>query len=62
MQKLIIFNLEKSGKKTVLIFRGVFRTQSNIYGGFLGNKLMTKSSVIDVLNTPLVLTIKWHTL
>ena len=48
MQKLINFNLEMSGKKIVIVFRDVFRTQSKIYGGFLGKYLTTKNSVEDV--------------
>ena len=35
-KNLINFNLEMSGKKIVMVFRGVFRTKSNIYGGFSG--------------------------
>ena len=30
IKKAINFNLETSGKKLVVVFRGVFRTQSNI--------------------------------
>ena len=33
IQKAINFNLETSGKKNVIVFIGVLRTQSNIYDG-----------------------------
>ena len=36
MQKLINFNLETSGKKFIVVFKNVFRTQWKIYGGFSG--------------------------
>ena len=37
IQKVINFKVETSGKKVVIIFRGIFRTQSNIYdGAFVG--------------------------
>ena len=37
IEKVIDFNLETPGKKIVIVFRSVFRTQSNIYdGAFLG--------------------------
>ena len=51
------FNWETSRKKIVIIFRGVFRTQSNVYDGAFSGKLVTaercqqflqKTSVVDV--------------
>ena len=63
------FNFETSGKKFAMVFTGVFKTQSNIYdGAFLGKQLKivnyfrkkTSQQMFDwVLNTPLVLTIKF---
>ena len=42
--KIINFNLETPGKKFVIVIRGVFKTQSNIYNGaFLGKQLTVKS-------------------
>ena len=43
-QKVINFNSETSRKSFVILFRGVFRTQSNIYDrAFLGKELTIKS-------------------
>ena len=43
-QKVINFKVETSGKKIVIVFRGVIRTLSNIYNGaFLIKQLTVKS-------------------
>ena len=37
IQKVTNFNLQTSGKKFFIVFRGVFKSQSNIYdGAFFG--------------------------
>ena len=37
-QKLINFKVETSGKKIIIVFRGVFRTQLNIQDGAFKRK------------------------